>query len=126
MRKKQQKYTEKAHIKVNKLNYELYFLNNQFFDDLGSHRQFWGYAGCNQRIFFFMEEVCGHLHFVKFPLWQKFPPFVRLQETSKTQDDRQKHVFGTLCATPQLHYLFLEAHHLCDKTYSKNRLKMLV
>ena len=85
---KNQKYTEKAYTKVNKLNYELYFLNNQFFDDLGSHRQFWGYAGCNQRIFFFMEEVRGHLHFVKFPLWQKFPPFERLQETSKTQDDR--------------------------------------
>ena len=38
--KKLQKYTEKAHIKVNKLNYELYFLNNQFFDNLGIHRQF--------------------------------------------------------------------------------------
>ena len=37
---KKKKKAEKAHIKANKLNYELYFLNNQFFDDLGSHRQF--------------------------------------------------------------------------------------
>ena len=120
------KYTEEAHIKVNRLNYELYFLNNQFFNDLGSHLQFWEYAGCNQHIFFFVEDVGGHLHFVKFPLWQQFSPFVRLQKASKTQDDRQKHVLGTLYATPQLHYLFLKARHLCGETYSKNWLEMLV
>ena len=45
-------------------------LNNQFFNDLGSHRKFWVYAGCNQRIFFFVKEIGGHLHFVKFPLWK--------------------------------------------------------
>ena len=96
------------------------------FDDLGSHRQFWGYTSCNQRIFFFVEEVGGHLHFVKCPLWQQFRPFVTLQGTSKTQYDRQKHVLGTLCVTPQPHYLFLEACHLRGKTCSKNWLEILV
>ena len=38
--KKIQKKPQKAHINVNQLKYELYFLNNQLFDDLGSHRQF--------------------------------------------------------------------------------------
>ena len=70
--KKNPKKTQKAHINVNQLKYELYFLNNQLFDDLGSHR-----------IFFFVEEVGGHLHFVKCPLWQQFRPFVTLQGTSK-------------------------------------------
>ena len=113
-------------MKVNKLNYELYFLNNQFFDDMRTHRRFWRYPGFNQCIFFFVQEVGGHLHFVKFPLWQQFPPFVTLQGTSKTQDGRQKHVLGTLCATLQLHYLFLEAHHLCGETHSKIRLEKLI
>ena len=108
------------------LNYELYFLNNQFFDDLGSHQKFWEYAGSNQRIFSFMEEVDGNLQFVKFPLWQQFPPFLRLQEASKTQDYMLKHVLGTLCATPRLHYLLLKACHLCGEIYSKYWLEMLV
>ena len=75
----------KAHRKVSKLSYELYFLNNQFFEDLGSYRQFWIYDGCNQRIFFFVEGVGGHFDFVKLPFLQQFPPFVILQEISKIQ-----------------------------------------
>ena len=47
---------------------------------MASHRQFWGYLVAINYLL-----LCGecHLHFVKFPLWQQFPAFVTLQETSR-------------------------------------------